>query len=104
MVPAEGYWTVSDFERNSDEALPSDSESKLHVETAAKVGDNNNVTRSQDKIWLRSKHPWNADGILPFTDGHSKLKMQVALHVNKDYTSHYFSILHISEPTVVSRD
>jgi hypothetical protein len=48
------------------------------------VGDNNNVSGSQHKIWSRSQHPWNSGGVHSFNETLSGVRIEEAPHANKD--------------------
>jgi hypothetical protein len=49
----------------SEEAISSDTESEFDEHSVA-VGDNSNVSGSQDKIWSRPQHLFYSGGVHPF--------------------------------------
>jgi hypothetical protein len=61
------------LETDFDEAISPDRKSETDEDTVA-VGNNNNVNRSQDKIWSRQQNPWNSGGVNLFIGALSGLK------------------------------
>jgi hypothetical protein len=88
---------------SDDEAVSSDSESKI-TEEAVTLGDNSNVNGSRDNRILL-QHSWNSGGIHPLIAGLSRQRMQEAPSPcgQRLYTNyHLSSIIHGSDTTVGS--
>jgi hypothetical protein len=58
------------------------------------------VSDSQVQIWSRPQNFWNSSDVLVFTGGLSGLRIQAALHVNKDSTpiAIFLLLFHGSDP------